>query len=122
MIAGREGPDMKKYYRFIAVLLSALMAVSCIACASLFCATAEDEYISAQLPGFESLSAVQIALVWRENVLRLRSTNSVHPDASAKSLEITLASPADGEEYGSFSVASVTAADKTILSFEENAH
>ena len=113
---------MKKYYRVLAALLSALLAVSGIACGSLFCATADDEYISAQLPGFESLSAVQIALVWRENVLRLRSTNAVHPDSSAKALELTLASPSEGEEYESFSFASVTAADKTITDFEDNAH
>ena len=113
---------MKRACKFIAVLLSAAIAFSCMACASLFSAVAEDEYISAQLPGFESFSAVQIALVWRENLLRVRSTNAVHPDASPKSLEVTLASPSDGGEYESFSFASVTAADKTIDGFEENAH
>ena len=113
---------MKRVYRIIATLLSVVLALSCFACSGLFSAVAEDEYVSAQLPGFESLSAVQIALVWRENFLRMRSTNSVHPESSAKSLELTLASPADGEEYENFSFASVTAADKAIDGFYDNAH
>ncbi len=113
---------MNKKYRIIAAALALVTALSCLACSSVFGAAAEPDYISAQLPGFESLSAVQIALTWRENLQRVRSTSAVHPDASAKSLEVTLASPADGEEYESFSFASVTAADKTIDSFENNAH
>ena len=113
---------MKRKNRIIAATLSLIMAVSCLAYSSVFGAGAEPDYISAQLPGFESLTAVQIALTWRENLQRVRSTSAVHPDASAKSIEVTLSSPADGEEYGSFSFASVTAADKTIDSFEQNAH
>ena len=102
---------MKRAYKFIAVLLSAAIVFSCMACASLFSAVADGEYISAQLPGFESLSAVQVALIWRENLQRVRTSSAVHPDASPKSLEVTLAATADGGEYDSFSFASVTAAD-----------
>lgn len=113
---------MKRIYKLIAVFLSAAIVFSCMACAPLFSAVAEDEYISAQLPGFESLSAVQLALVWRENLLRVRSTSAVHPDTSAKSVELTLAADAGGGEYDSFGFASVTAADKTVDGFESNAH
>lgn len=113
---------MKRYHRILAALLSALFVISCFAYSSLISAGAEADYVSAQLPGFESLTAVQLALVWRENVLRIRATNAMHPDSTQKALEVTLASPAEGGEYSSFSFASVTAADKTISGFESNAH
>ena len=113
---------MKKTYRIVAVLITALIAFSCMACTSIIGAGAVEEYVYAQLPGFESLTAVQTALVWRENLLRIRSTSNVHPDAAAKSLEVTLASPSDSGEYESFSFASVTAADKSVDEFESNAH
>ena len=113
---------MKKYCRMIAMLISVVILVSCLGGIGFVSAEAEAEYVSAQLPGFESLSAVQLALVWHENINRVRSSTAVHPEGSAKSLEVTLGKDADDNTYDTFSFASVTAADKSISEFALNAH
>jgi len=110
--------------RILAFILSVCIAVSMFSVSVLFTgAQSKDEvkYVSAQLPGLESLSNVQLALVSRENVLRVRTSSAQHEDDTEKSLEITITAPENGE-YESFSIASVTSVGKNVGGFENAAH
>lgn len=111
--------------RIISTLILFVLAISMVSGTVVFSNAEKVEeatYVYAQLPGFEGLSNVQLAMVARENILRLRGSTSVHPEGADKSLEITVTAPAEGGEHESFSFATVTSIGKNINNFEDAAH
>lgn len=113
----------EKTVRFIACVLTLAIALSALCVSGLIKVKAADEYLTIKLPGFESLSTIQAASIWRKNFYRIRTVKTVHSESSEKSLELTYGAPDQyGSEYEQFGVASVTAADKKIEDFDLNAH
>ena len=116
------GTAMKTAKKITALIISAAVMLSVLACGGVIAGAEDGKLVSAQIPGIESLSTIQLATVWRENINRVRTVTTEHSENSQKSVEITLGSPDGTTEYKSFSVASVTAADKTLAGFDTNAH